>query len=73
MSKGTPSMGRRQKTTHIRCRRCGRNAYHKQGRLRLLRIRRFLQDARILLVQEDPPSQSVMRSVGQGQVLAPVG
>ena len=30
MSKGTPSMGRRQKTTHIRCRRCGRNAYHKQ-------------------------------------------
>ncbi|MBT7938593.1 MAG: 50S ribosomal protein L37e, partial [Euryarchaeota archaeon] len=30
MSKGTPSMGKRQKTTHIRCRRCGRNAYHKQ-------------------------------------------
>ncbi|MBT7937897.1 MAG: 50S ribosomal protein L37e, partial [Euryarchaeota archaeon] len=26
----TPSMGKRQKTTHIRCRRCGRNAYHKQ-------------------------------------------
>ncbi|MEE3038942.1 MAG: 50S ribosomal protein L37e, partial [Candidatus Thermoplasmatota archaeon] len=24
MSKGTPSMGRRQKTKHIRCRRCGR-------------------------------------------------
>ncbi|DAC31696.1 MAG TPA: 50S ribosomal protein L37e [Candidatus Poseidoniaceae archaeon] len=33
MSKGTPSMGRRQKTTHIRCRRCGRNAYHKQKRV----------------------------------------
>ncbi|MAK96113.1 MAG: 50S ribosomal protein L37e [Euryarchaeota archaeon] len=30
MSKGTPSMGKRQKTTHIRCRRCGRNSYHKQ-------------------------------------------
>ena len=30
MSKGTPSMGCRQKTTHIRCRRCGKNAYHKQ-------------------------------------------
>ncbi|MEO2208372.1 MAG: 50S ribosomal protein L37e, partial [Candidatus Poseidoniia archaeon] len=23
MSKGTPSMGKRQKSTHIRCRRCG--------------------------------------------------
>ena len=30
MAKGTPSMGKRQKTTHIRCRRCGRNSYHKQ-------------------------------------------
>ena len=26
-------MGRRQKTTHIRCRRCGRNAYHKQKKV----------------------------------------
>ena len=23
MSKGTPSMGKKQKSTHIRCRRCG--------------------------------------------------
>jgi large subunit ribosomal protein L37e len=30
MSKGTPSMGKRQKPTHIRCRRCGRHSYHKQ-------------------------------------------
>ena len=29
MGKGTPSMGKRSsKKTHIRCRRCGRNAYH---------------------------------------------
>ncbi len=26
--KGTPSMGKRNKRLHIRCRRCGRNAYH---------------------------------------------
>ena len=29
MSKGTPSMGKRQKSTHIRCRRCGKHSYHK--------------------------------------------
>ncbi len=29
MSKGTPSMGKRQKSTHIRCRRCGNHSYHK--------------------------------------------
>ncbi|MEA3282363.1 MAG: 50S ribosomal protein L37e [Euryarchaeota archaeon] len=29
MSKGTPSMGKRQKKTHIRCRRCGSISYHK--------------------------------------------
>ncbi|MBL11737.1 MAG: 50S ribosomal protein L37e [Euryarchaeota archaeon] len=29
MSKGTPSMGKRQKSTHIRCRRCGRHSFHK--------------------------------------------
>ncbi|MCD6248508.1 MAG: 50S ribosomal protein L37e [Hadesarchaea archaeon] len=28
MSKGTPSMGKRHKTLHIRCRRCGRRSYH---------------------------------------------
>ena len=28
MSKGTPSMGKKNKKTHIRCRRCGRNSYH---------------------------------------------
>lgn len=28
MSKGTPSMGKRQKKTHIRCRRCGNHSFH---------------------------------------------
>ncbi|MGH7752784.1 MAG: 50S ribosomal protein L37e [Gemmatimonadales bacterium] len=28
MSKGTPSMGKRQTGTHVRCRRCGRHAFH---------------------------------------------
>jgi len=27
MTKGTPSMGRKRKITHIRCRRCGRHSY----------------------------------------------
>lgn len=27
MSKGTPSMGRKNKISHVRCRRCGRVAY----------------------------------------------
>ncbi|MBI2970973.1 MAG: 50S ribosomal protein L37e [Candidatus Aenigmarchaeota archaeon] len=26
--KGTPSMGRHQSITHIRCKRCGRHSYH---------------------------------------------
>lgn len=31
MSKGTPSMGKMgAKKSHIRCRRCGRHAYHVQ-------------------------------------------
>ena len=30
MTKGTPSMGKKSgKTTHIKCRRCGRMTYHK--------------------------------------------
>ncbi|QQG39358.1 MAG: 50S ribosomal protein L37e [Candidatus Aenigmatarchaeota archaeon] len=29
MSKGTPSFGKHQSTTHMRCRRCGRYTYHK--------------------------------------------
>ena len=33
MSKGTPSMGKRQKKTHIICRRCGRHSYHAQHRI----------------------------------------
>ncbi|MFA5772331.1 MAG: 50S ribosomal protein L37e [Thermoplasmata archaeon] len=34
MSKGTPSMGKMQsKKTHIRCRRCGRHAYHVQHKV----------------------------------------
>ncbi len=28
MTKGTPSFGKRQKKTHIVCRRCGKRAYH---------------------------------------------
>ncbi|MGQ9719935.1 MAG: 50S ribosomal protein L37e [Candidatus Jordarchaeum sp.] len=28
MGKGTPSMGKKHKITHIRCRRCGKHAYH---------------------------------------------
>ena len=28
MTKGTPSMGKRNKKTHIACRRCGKIAYH---------------------------------------------
>ncbi|HLC59052.1 MAG TPA: 50S ribosomal protein L37e [archaeon] len=27
MSKGTPSMGKKNKISHIRCRRCGRTSY----------------------------------------------
>ncbi len=27
MTKGTPSMGKRNKVLHIRCRRCGRTSY----------------------------------------------
>ena len=33
MSKGTPSMGKRQKKTHIICRRCGKHAYHARKRV----------------------------------------
>jgi large subunit ribosomal protein L37e len=28
MSKGTPSFGKRQKRTHVLCRRCGRRSFH---------------------------------------------
>ena len=28
MTKGTASFGAHQRNTHIRCRRCGRHAYH---------------------------------------------
>jgi large subunit ribosomal protein L37e len=27
---GSPSMGKRQKKTHVLCRRCGKRAYHKR-------------------------------------------
>jgi large subunit ribosomal protein L37e len=33
MTKGTPSMGKRTKVTHIRCRRCGRPSYNKKTRV----------------------------------------
>jgi large subunit ribosomal protein L37e len=32
MTKGTHSMGKKQKALHIRCRRCGRNSYHRKHR-----------------------------------------
>ncbi len=28
MTKGTPSMGRRQKKTHVKCRRCGKVSFN---------------------------------------------
>ncbi|MBS7250661.1 MAG: 50S ribosomal protein L37e [Candidatus Freyarchaeota archaeon] len=28
MTKGTPSKGKRDTKTHIRCRRCGKHSYH---------------------------------------------
>ncbi len=28
MTKGTPSFGKKNKKTHIICRRCGKHAYH---------------------------------------------
>nr|WP_319373266.1 50S ribosomal protein L37e [uncultured Methanobacterium sp.] len=30
--KGTPSFGKRNKKTHIRCRRCGKNSYNARKR-----------------------------------------
>jgi large subunit ribosomal protein L37e len=30
--KGTPSMGKKNRITHVRCRRCGRVAYKKNNR-----------------------------------------
>ncbi|WP_253486809.1 50S ribosomal protein L37e [Methanocalculus alkaliphilus] len=33
MSKGTPSMGLRNKHSHIVCRRCGRNSYHARHKV----------------------------------------
>ncbi len=33
MSKGTPSMGKRNKRLHIRCRRCGRNSFHSKKKV----------------------------------------
>ncbi len=28
MAKGTPSFGKKQKKTHVLCRRCGRHSFH---------------------------------------------
>ncbi|HDQ07954.1 MAG TPA: 50S ribosomal protein L37e [Methanoculleus sp.] len=33
MSKGTPSMGKRQKHTHIACRRCGKISFHARHKV----------------------------------------
>jgi large subunit ribosomal protein L37e len=30
--KGTPSMGKRNKTVHVLCRRCGRRSFHQRKR-----------------------------------------
>ncbi|HLC51058.1 MAG TPA: 50S ribosomal protein L37e [archaeon] len=30
MTKGTPSMGKRNRVNHIMCRRCGHHSYHIQ-------------------------------------------
>ncbi len=32
MSKGTPSMGKKNKRNHLMCPRCGKMSYHKQKR-----------------------------------------
>ncbi len=32
MTKGTPSYGKRNRKTHIICRRCGKHAYHARKR-----------------------------------------
>ncbi|HVL48758.1 MAG TPA: 50S ribosomal protein L37e [Candidatus Thermoplasmatota archaeon] len=32
MSKGTPSLGKRNSKTHVRCRRCGRHSFHASKR-----------------------------------------
>ncbi|ADP77178.1 LSU ribosomal protein L37E [Methanothermus fervidus DSM 2088] len=46
--KGTPSFGKRNKTLHIRCRRCGRKSYHVKKKVcaacgfgRTRKIRRY--------------------------------
>ncbi|WP_298665164.1 50S ribosomal protein L37e [uncultured Methanofollis sp.] len=33
MTKGTPSMGLRQKSTHIICRRCGKMSFHARHKV----------------------------------------
>ena len=33
MTKGTPSMGKRNKTNHVMCRRCGKRAFHVSKRV----------------------------------------
>lgn len=33
MTKGTPSFGKKQKKTHIICRRCGRHSYHVRDKV----------------------------------------
>ncbi|MBU7013475.1 MAG: 50S ribosomal protein L37e [Theionarchaea archaeon] len=32
MGKGTPSFGKKNKRTHVRCRRCGNHSYHIRKR-----------------------------------------
>ncbi|KYK35432.1 MAG: 50S ribosomal protein L37e [Theionarchaea archaeon] len=32
MTKGTPSFGKKNKRTHMRCRRCGSHSYHVRKR-----------------------------------------
>lgn len=30
MTSGTPSQGKKNKTTHVKCRRCGNKSYHSR-------------------------------------------
>jgi large subunit ribosomal protein L37e len=30
---GTPSQGKKNKTTHVKCRRCGEKSYHKRKKV----------------------------------------
>jgi large subunit ribosomal protein L37e len=33
MSSGTPAQGKKNKTTHVKCRRCGEKSYHSRKKV----------------------------------------